>query len=304
MRHCFARCSSLVAVAAFSAPLILNSLATSAHAGLAHRYSFTSDASDSVGGADGTVVDAGANVNHAFVGGQLDLANNPNEGSNGIVEGAYVDLPNGIISAAAQGGVNGAVSFEMWATVLQTRTWQRFWDFGTSNNGENTSASGSNSGYVLATPNSGRWTDGLEITNHPASNAAEPNVGVTGPFANGVEAHIVAVYDHNDLAAGPNGTMTLYFDGSAIGTNQIHPDIDLRTMTDNNNWLGRSQWNDSLYSGTYNEFRVYSHALSAAGVAASKAAGPDQVIPEAGTAVLATLASLTLVGRRRRTAVR
>jgi hypothetical protein len=278
------RHQSLFAAALAVAALYAAS-ATPVWAALAHRYSFTNNANDSVGGANGTVVDAGVTTNHAFVGGQLDLSNNPNEGSDGIVEAAYVDLPNGIASGAATAGVNGAVSFEMWATTTQTRTWQRFWDIGTSNNGENTSASGSVSDYVLATPNSGRFNNGLEITNHPASNVAEPNVGVPGPFANNVQAHIVGVYDHNDTTAGPNGTMTLYQNGVAIGTNQIHPDIDLRTFNDNNVWLGRSQWNDATFAGRYNEFRIYNHALSADEVVFNAVGGPDNAAP--GNEVLA-----------------
>ena len=269
-------------------------------AGLAHRYSFTSDASDSVGGAHGTVVDAGVNPNFSFVGGALDMSANTGQGSNGITEDAYVDLPNGIISAAASAGVNGAVTFEFWATVAQTHTWQRLGDFGTSNNGEDTSASGSASGYVLITPNSGRFGDGLEITNHPASNAAEPNVGLAGPFPVGVPSHIVAVYDHTNTSAGPNGTMSLYYNGAFIGSNLIDPGLDLRTFVNNNNWLGRSQWNDSVFDGSYDEFRVYSDALTAGQVTASFAAGPDVLVPEPGAWAFLGLGGLAYFLRRRR----
>ena len=242
-----------------------------------HRYSFTSDASDSIGGAHGTVVDAGAITNAVFSGGQLDLSANTGQGSNGITEDAYVDLPNGIVSGAASAGTNGAISFEFWATVAQTRTWQRFGDFGTSDGGEDSSSGGGASSYVLITPNSGRFADGLEITNHPSSNAAEPNVGTAGAFPTGVESHVVAVFDHTDPSAGANGTMTLYLDGGLVGTNEIHADIDITTLNDNNNWLGRSQWNDPVFDGSYNEFRIYDHALDATEAAASFAAGPDQL---------------------------
>ena len=179
------------------------------------------------------------------------------------------------MSAAAGNGTAGAISFEFWATVAETHTWQRFGDFGTSDGGEDTSSGGGASSYVLITPNSGRFADGLEITNHPSSNAAEPNVGTAGPSPTGVESHVVAVYDHTDPSAGANGTMTLYLDGGLIGTNEIHADIDLPTMVDNNNWLGRSQWNDPVFDGSYNEFRIYDHALSATQVSASFTSGAD-----------------------------
>ena len=67
-----------------------------------HRYSFTSDVSDSIGGAHGAVVDAGANPNAVFSGGMLDLSANTGQGSNGITEDAYVGLPNGIVNSAAR----------------------------------------------------------------------------------------------------------------------------------------------------------------------------------------------------------
>ncbi|MCA9188600.1 MAG: hypothetical protein R3E01_33215 [Pirellulaceae bacterium] len=76
----------LLAVAA-----ICLSVAASAQAELKHRYSFTDNADDSVGGANGVVVDAGTTPNAVFSGGQLDLSANGTEGSNGIVEDAYVD---------------------------------------------------------------------------------------------------------------------------------------------------------------------------------------------------------------------
>jgi hypothetical protein len=44
-----------------------------------------------------------------------------------------------------------------------------------------------------------------------------------------------------------------------------------------NNWLGRSQWNDNMFSGRYNEFRIWEGAFSEADVAAAYAAGPDQL---------------------------
>jgi hypothetical protein len=254
---------------------MIGALVTRADAAVKNRYSFTSDISDSVGGANGTVVDAGTTPNYTFGGGMIDLSANTGEGSNAITEDAYVDLPNGVFSSAVSSGTSGAVSLEFWATVTETHTWQRFGDFGTSNNGEDTSAAGDAAQYVLITPNSGRFGDGLEITNHPASNAAEPNVGTAGPFPTGTEAHVVAVYDHTNTSAGSNGTMSLYLDGALIGTNQIYFDVDLAAPTDNNNWLGRSQWNDPVFDGSYNEFRIWDTAMDESRVTNDFLLGPD-----------------------------
>ena len=124
------------------AGLTIGGLTREASAALAHRYSFTSDANDSVGTAHGTVIDADT-PSHMFVNGQLDLTANTGQGSNAAaITDAYVDLPNGIISAAGASGTSGAFSMELWATVATTRTWQRFVDVGSSNGGENTSSGG------------------------------------------------------------------------------------------------------------------------------------------------------------------
>ena len=249
-----------------------------------NRYSFDeptdgpkTTVTDSIGGAHGEVIveDEG---NFGYVNGELDLSSNIGERSNEIFDDAYVDLPNGVITAAVNSGTSGAISLEWWATVTETHTWSRFGDFGSSNEGEDTSVNGNQSEYILVTPNSGRFGNGLEITNHPASNAAEPNVGVQGPFELDEEAHVVAIYDHTDKEFGDNGTMHLYLDGEIQGSNEIHEDVNLNEMVDDNNWLGRSQWNDPLFVGRFNEFRIYDVALSEAEVDASFKAGPDAEI--------------------------
>jgi hypothetical protein len=295
------RSHSRLAVAAFAAGLVFFA-ASSADAALKHRYSFTSNANDSKGTAHGTVVDAGTTANHAFSGGQIDLSANAGQGSNNITEDAYVDLPNGVFSSAVNSGTNGAVTLELWATVATQRTWQRFIDFGTSNGGENMSPSGAMSQYVLVTPNSGRFMNGLEMTNHPASNVAEPNVGTNGPFPLGTEQHVVAVYDHTNTSAGPNGTMALYLNGAQIGTGAIHPDTNLRTASDNNNWLGRSQWPDPVFDGSYNEFRIYDHAFTPGQARISFANGPNgAIVPEPATLAMfvAAVAGVFLAVRRK-----
>jgi hypothetical protein len=53
--------------------------------------------------------------------------------------------------------------------------------------------------------------------------------------------------------------------------------VPLNTIPDVNNWLGRSQWGDAMFAGRYNEFRIWEGALSDADVAASYAAGPNQL---------------------------
>jgi hypothetical protein len=258
-----------------SGALVLAALAVAilprhAAATLVHRYAFTGNVNDSVGAANGTLIDAGVTT-ATFTAGQLDLSGNVGNGSNNIVEDAYVNLPNGIISAAAT--TNGALTLELWTTVSATRTWQRIVDLGSSNDGEDTSNGAQNVNYLYISPNHGRFGNGLATEVHQPDTAFE--VGQTGPFQNNRQFHIVGTYDHNDTTAGPNGTTKLYLDGTLIGSVALAPNVNLRTIVDHNNWIGRSQWPDPIFDGLINEFRIYNHAITQAEVTQGSAFGPD-----------------------------
>lgn len=264
---------TLVALLFTAAPFSAATM-NEAHAVMTHRYSFTSNANDSVGTAHGTVVDPGVPT-AVFTGGQLVLSANTGQGSNNITEDAFVDLPNGIISEASAAGVSGAFSLELWATMSAQHTWQRFADFGLSNAGENMSDSGTTRDYVYLAANSGRFNNGISTEVHAANQAgAATEVGQGGPLEPNVQVHVVGTYDQNDVSSGPNGTMRLYRDGVAIGAAAIPPNIVFNTFTNDNNWLGRSQWPDPVFDGSFNEFRIYDNALTAADVAADFTAGP------------------------------
>jgi hypothetical protein len=248
-----------------------------ATAAIAHRYSFTSNANDSVGTAHGTVVDMGAPT-AVFANGQLDLSANAGQASNAITEDAYVDLPNGVISTAFQSGTLRAATFETWVTVATHRNWAEIYAFGTSNCGEGMSCSGSDTDYITLIPANGAGSGTLWTVGHPAFGGDAPaDANVMLPT--GVQQHILSVFDHNNTTAGPNGTITQYLNGRLAGTTAIHPNLQLNTMVDNNNWLGRSQWPDPLFDGSFNEFRIYDHALSATEVATSTFFGPDTLNP-------------------------
>src|SRR5688572_14764944 len=87
-----------------------------AQAALTHRYSFTTDANDSVGTAHGVLVQ-GANVS----GGQLVLANSGT--TNDVTTGQYLDLPNNIMK-------HSSFTVEGWASWGGGNAWQRIFDFG------------------------------------------------------------------------------------------------------------------------------------------------------------------------------
>ena len=270
-------------------------LSSTADAALRHRYSFTGDASDSVGGANGAVVDPGA-ATAVFAGGKLDLSANVGNGSNNIVEDAFVDLPNGIVTAAANGGTAGQLTVEIWAQSAENRNWAALFSSGTSNGGEGVSPAGNNADYIQVIPQNGQ-NGLLRTTTHRLGVGAEGLVDFGSAMSTAQTTHIVSVYDQS---GGLPGTISLYVDGSFIGSNPIAAGLNIGAMTDNNNWLGRSQWPDSLFDGWYDEVRIYDHALSVNEVTANFRGGADAVVPEPASLALAAGGLAAVAASRRR----
>ena len=180
---------------------------------------------------------------------------------------AYVDLPNGFISALND------TSFEFWVTVRSHRTWQRIFDFGTGSAGELTgpggSASGSGKTYLFLSANRG---------NSPNTQRFEFNVQGSGVDTNhiltlNVMHHVVVTFDDRSDVGQPN-VAKWYLNGvlKATYTNNQR----LRTLVDVNNWLGRSQYTtDSNSDMLYDSLAVYDTALTDAQVNTQLNAGPD-----------------------------
>lgn len=229
---------------------------------LVHRWSFSGNLVDSVGGADGTLVDPEGLA--GFQNGQLDVSGNSGQGSNQgtFTTGAYVDLPNGIISDLGE-----SATFEWWGTVTRNRTWAEIFSFGRSDGGEDQSTGAGGQNYITLIPDSGPGT--VRITHRLGASGAESWVDWTQDADTNVESHFAVVWD------GANNTQTLYINGQEIGTSATL--IDLEDLNDVNNWLGRSQWPDPLFDGRHNEFRIYDRALGTSEIAASFSEGPDAV---------------------------
>jgi hypothetical protein len=223
---------------------------------LLHRYSFNEAAGatvapDLVGNADGQVRGT-AN----FTGdGRLNL---PGGAAN--TDAGYVDLPNGMISSLPP-----AVTFEAWFTWRGGPAWQRIFDFGSNQAGED--AQGTGSTYLFMTPQSGPGTFRAAFT--LASGAGE-NPVLNGPaLPQNTEVHVALVYDSEQ------GIARLYRDGERVATQPVvNP---LSELDDINNWLGRSNWPDAFFNGQFNEFRIWSGAMTDAQVAERRAAGPDAI---------------------------
>jgi hypothetical protein len=233
--------------------------------GLIHRWTFDESADgvtipDVVGGADATLMNGTGNATIAD--GQADLANDGSQSSNPGDTGDYIDLPNGLISPLTQ------MTLECWTTWDGTsNVWQRVFDMGTSDGGEDVSPSGNATTWFCWCPLNGSNVVQIEYRKLGAS--TNMPINDNGPMTAGEEVMLTLV--HDDVA----GIVKAYINGTIISG--MNAPVTLKEFIDNNIWLGRSQWGDPLYCGSFNELRMYDTALSAAEIAANYLAGPDVI---------------------------
>lgn len=253
--------------------------------GLVHRYTFNEEdvdlifIKDVVGGEDWDGMLYANTGRHKFEDGKLVFGNNGETSNSG--KGDYVDLPNGIMTSTFM----TQFTIETWVTPMGAQAWQRIFDFGTSDQGEDKSPSANNTAYIfLSTKTSGntaaRFAYKKPIT--PDSGAIEKSVDPT-PSSNYIlplnqEAYLTVVWDEvSNLAK-------LYYNGVIVGRNTLH--MKLSQLTDNNNWIARSQWNDPLLVGAINEFRIWDTVLNAAEIARHYQVGPnDTSLSEPGACI-------------------
>jgi hypothetical protein len=237
--------------------------------GLIHRWTFDESPDgvtipDVVGDADATLINITGSATIAD--GQATLGNTGSQGSAGAAgstaNGDFIDLPNGLISPLTQ------MTIECWTTWDGTDAiWQRVFDMGTSNGGEDTSPAGDATTWFCVCPDNGSRVLQVEYRKLGASTVMP--VTDNGKLSAGEEVMVTLV--HDDLA----GIVKCFVNGTIIGA--MDAPVTLKEFIDNNIWLGRSQWGDPLYCGSYNELRWYDTALSAAQIAADYLAGPDVV---------------------------
>jgi hypothetical protein len=213
----------------------------SASSALTHRYSFASDASDSVGHANGTL-EGTAKV----ADGKVTL-----DGT----RGTYVNLPGGLIAG------NDAVTFEFWADIGANRSWARVFDQGSTNGG-----SGQYDLYF--SPHGPRDFRLTVMDPHPT----ERRIEVPGNLDNQKNIHVACVLDPG------SGFMGVYTNGVLAKSRE---DLtSLASVHTNLFYLGKSLFGgDPPFIGAIDEFRIYKVALSADMIAASYKNGPDASIP-------------------------
>ena len=229
--------------------------------GPVHRYSFDGDADDSVGDAHGVPVG-----DVTFAGSEAVLNNDGSQlSADGL--GAYIDLPNGIISALE------SATFETWMTWNgpQDSSWQRVFDFGTSSGGEDIADTGDNQLYTFLTPRSSANTTRFGYDD----GATERQVNAPATLAGEPSQHIVVTWDYD--SGNFITTVSLYVNGQLRSVDGGGHFL-LNQLIDVNNWLGRSQFGpDAMLAGSYDEFRIYDYALTANQVLGNFGAGPSVV---------------------------
>ncbi len=210
---------------------------------LTHRYSFNvdNDASDSVGGANGTL-----QGNATVSGGQLQLTN--------AVDADYLDLPPGLLEGY------DSVTIDLWANLGAAQHWSRIWEF-TDKDADNLNVQNE---FYFATG----W-DGTPDANF--YNAAFPwggNLFVNGPLQNGLW-HITCLYG--------NGSMSVYTNGVFEGAtaNLIAPASSAGTASST---IGHSPFPDPGILGSIDEIRIYKGLLAPDEILGEDVIGPNTLL--------------------------
>ncbi len=234
--------------------LILVACASVQAADLVHRWSFNGDLTDSIGDAHAVIEDAGAN-NATISDTQVTLAGGAKDASD------YIDLPDGILSGIG----STSITIEFWATQHSVRNWSRIFDFGSTTT-DNIFMS---------------WSVGTTLENDrvewvPATIGGIVD-GTNAPYDLDVEYHIVMVIEPGLVSwyTAPADSETL---GELRGSFDVSGSIT--ELGGDNNWIGRSQWPDDTANASYNEFRLWSGALTADELQANHEKGPDGIGPK------------------------
>jgi hypothetical protein len=248
--------------------------------GLVNRYTFNEADVDSIiikdvlhpdGDFDAMLYDLSGKDKFSATG--LTLGNTTQ--TSGAANASYVDMPNGMFSS-----LGPQFTIEVWYTQITGGIWQRVFDIGTANGGEDKSDGGGNTAYFYLNPAKGGDGDetlwyGYKTNNSEGMTNTESNIGGQNNGGWRVPKNVEIMYAVTwDQIA---GVTKLYYQGIPMGHLKTRSDImNPAQFIDNNNWLGRSQWGDTGAGGTYNEFRVWDVALSAAEIARHFQVGPEE----------------------------
>ena len=238
---------------------------------LQNRYSFVSDATDSVGGQDGTLVDP-TTGDPATIANGLYLPGNPTGGS-GVA--GYVSLPAGILTPTT------SLTVECWFTQNSQNPWAEVWDF----------ANDPSQNFALI-PYPANNNNLMEVAFTPAG--GELDLQTTYSFPTNVEQYVTVTYNNSSATANlyNNGVLlaTRSFPGTGYCPGTIGG-LDGTTV----NAIGNDIYGDPQFSGTVYEFRIWNGAVTPAYIAASAAAGPSVIVTNVTPQSLAVTAASAMV---------
>jgi len=218
---------------------------------LVHRYSFATDASDSVGGANGTLVAPSGGAAATITNGLL-------LPGGGVNNNGYVALPSGILTGTTN------LTIEVWVTQTAATEWATIWCFDNNNN----------QNFQL-TPNPGRNNGNLIVDNNPNNNETDLFSPVSLP--NGSEQYVAVTFDVT------NFTENLYYNGALDGT-IVLPDASFTPGSYGGaggtyeNWLGKDTYNDNGFQGTIYELRIWNGLVSQRYLGASALVGAGVLV--------------------------
>jgi len=207
-----------------------------ANPALAHRYSFTTNAWDSIGMAHGTLMGNAVVTNNALL---LSGAS-----------GGYVNLPGGLVSGSS------AVTLEFWATFGANGNWARVVDFGNISG-----SSGLN--YFFFSPHNGSSGQTVEMRSNAATTFAIP--GTLDKRA----VHVICIVDpaNNYGAVYTNGVLESELTISWPAFSSVSSAWA---------FIGRSLFGaDSWLNAAIDELRIYDGRLTTNEISGDFQLGPD-----------------------------
>jgi hypothetical protein len=208
-----------------------------AHPALAHRYSFTSNAWDSIGMAHGSLQGNATVTNQAL---QLTGA-----------AGGYVNLPGGLVSGSS------AVTIEFWANFGGNGNWARVFDFGNiaGANGQN---------YLFFSPHTPPTVTTLNIN----AGGSLGFLDVAGNLDHQT-LHVVCLVD--PVA----GYLAIYTNG-VLRDARTTTVPSLTSVSTAWSFIGRSLFSaDAWLNATIDELRIYDGRLTPAEIAGNYQHGPN-----------------------------
>jgi hypothetical protein len=218
-----------------------------------HRYSFsgTGTTVDDLGSGAQAELEGGAQLNNQ---GGLTLDGDDD----------FAALPSPLLATLT------SVTVMLWINYDGGPAYVRLFDFGSGSAGVNPPEGEPSVGrsYLALTPASGNEAPGLTALVATDGAGSEVLAGSEAEIDDEQWHQVTVIVDGTELE------LRLYLDGTLLSRASI--DHAASDIVDENNWLGRSQYDaDPYIQVSYDEVRVYADAISDCAVATAFTRGPD-----------------------------